>query len=230
MKIHCFQHVPFETPAHILTWAAGKKHTVTETLLYNHEKPPASSGFDLLVVMGGPMSVHDTDQYPWLAPEKEAVAQAIACGKFVLGICLGAQVIADVLGGRVTKNMHKEIGWMPLAQTEEIMRTSPFAALPGKYTAFHWHGETFSIPPGAVLQSSSEGCAHQGFMYKSTVIALQYHIEATAASAGALIDHCGDELVEGRYIHKKEKILGDTARYQTTANGLLERLLDTWLY
>jgi GMP synthase-like glutamine amidotransferase len=229
MKVHYFQHVPFENPACILSWAEDKKHSLTKTLLYENEDPPAAPDFDLLVVMGGPMSIYEHDKYPWLVAEKEAILRAIGRGKRVIGICLGGQLIADILGGKVTRNPHKEIGWMPVVQTTEIMRTSPFDKLPREYVAFHWHGETFSIPPGAVLQSSSAACANQGFMYTDKVIGFQYHIEATAASVGALVENCAEELIDAPYIHKAEKILSDTGLHQKSANGLMETLLETWL-
>jgi len=229
MKLHYFQHVPFENPAYLLDWAESKGHSITKTALYSGEDPLAAPEFDLLVVMGGPMNIYEYDKYPWLGKEKEAIKAAIDKNKFVLGICLGGQLIADVLGGKVTQNPVKEIGWMPLSQTPEISGLKPFDIFPREYMAFHWHGDTFAVPPGAVLQSSSEACGNQGFLYKRRVIGFQYHIEATEASAAALIDNCGDELVEAPRIHDAQRIRGDTARFHAEANALVGRMLDRWL-
>lgn len=229
MRLHYFQHVPFENPAFILSWAQRKGHTITKTLLYGGEDPLSTPDFDMLVVQGGPMNIYEHDKYPWLAKEKESIRSAINGGKFVLGICLGGQLVSDVLGGKVTPNSQKEIGWMPVTQTEEISKLKPFDIFPREYVAFHWHGDTFSLPPGAVRQSSSAGCDNQGFLYKDRVIGFQYHIEATEASAGALVENCGNELVKGTYVHEASRILGDTAKYHKDANRLIERMLDRWL-
>jgi GMP synthase-like glutamine amidotransferase len=179
--------------------------------------------------MGGPMSIYEHDKYPWLVKEKDAIRRAIEANKFVLGICLGGQLIADVLGGPVTRNAQKEIGWMPLTQTDEISTLKPFDIFPGQYLAFHWHGDTFAVPPGAVLQSSSEACKNQGFLYKQRVIGFQYHIEATGASVDALIDNCAGELVKATFVHEAQRLRSDTGRHHEDANALIERMLERWL-
>jgi GMP synthase-like glutamine amidotransferase len=229
MHIHYFQHVAFEDPAYILSWARQKGHVVSKTLMHEGGVPEAVSDFNLLVVMGGPMNVFDYDKYQWLTGEKRAIKNAIDDKKYVLGICLGAQLVADVLGAPVTKNAHKEIGWFPVVQTQEILSCRPFDALPEEYAAFHWHGDTFGLPPGAVIQGSSAGCAHQGFIYDDRVIGLQYHIEATPESVGALIDTCGNELAPSTYVHRAKKIRADTKSFSGTANGLAAKLLDRWI-
>jgi GMP synthase-like glutamine amidotransferase len=118
---------------------------------------------------------------------------------------------------------------MPVIQTPEILVRSPFSVLPKEYVAFHWHGDTFAIPPGAVRQCSSAACVNQGFLYKEKVIGFQYHIEATEQSVSGLVKNCANELVEAPYIHSAEKIMQDTAKYQKTANGLIEKMLEAWL-
>jgi GMP synthase-like glutamine amidotransferase len=229
MRLHYFQHVPFENPAFLLSWAEKKGYTITKTLLYSGDDPIAAPDYDLLVIMGGPMNIYEYEKYPWLVKEKQAISRAIDGNKFVLGICLGGQLIADVLGGKVTKNPQKEIGWLPLTQAPEIGALSPFDIFPKEYMAFHWHGDTFAIPPGAMLQSSSAACTNQGFLYKQRVIGFQYHIEATEQSAGALVDNCGDELVASAHIHTADRIRSDTRKFQAAANALIERMLDKWI-
>jgi len=229
MNIHYFQHIGFEDPAFVLTWARQKGHSVTRTLLHAGEDPGAVFDFNLLVVMGGPMNIYEHDKYPWLAAEKQAITKAIDNGKFVIGICLGAQLVADVLGAKVTKNAHKEIGWLPVVQAQGISVKKPFDALPREYMAFHWHGDTFGLPPGAILQSSSAGCENQGFMFGDRVIGLQYHIEATQKSVEGLIANCGSELVPAQYVHPAEKIRQDTVALSGVANGLTAKLLDRWI-
>jgi GMP synthase-like glutamine amidotransferase len=229
MKIHYFQHVTFEDPAFILSWARQKGHSLSKTMMHAGGDPCAVSDFGLLVVMGGPMNVNEYDKYPWLAAEKQAIRKAIDNRRYVLGICLGAQLVADVLGAEVTLNVHKEIGWFPVVQTREISSLRPFDVLPKEFMAFHWHGDSFGIPEGAVLQGASAGCAHQGFMAGNRVIGLQYHLEATQKSIGALVDNCGNEIVPGPYVRPVEKIRQDTGTFYATANGLAAQLLDRWI-
>ncbi|MDO8724528.1 MAG: type 1 glutamine amidotransferase, partial [Candidatus Methanoperedens sp.] len=163
MRIHSLEHEPFEGLANIETWAKKKGHSITRTLLFNNEELPEISDFDWLFIMGGSMNIYEEDKYPWLKNEKSFIAQAIASKKIVLGVCLGSQLIADVLGGRVSRNKNKEIGWFPVQLTEESKDSSIFNAFPEKFIAFHWHGDTFKIPRGARRIAQSVGCLNQAF-------------------------------------------------------------------
>ena len=150
LRIHYLQHVEFEDAANIVPWAEARGHAVTCTRLHRGEPLPPVDAFDWLVIMGGPMNVCDHDRYPWLVREKAFIGESIGRNKVVLGICLGAQLIADVLGGRITPNREKEIGWFPVSLTGAGLRSPLFQPLPRQFLPFHWHGDTFSIPPGAV--------------------------------------------------------------------------------
>jgi GMP synthase-like glutamine amidotransferase len=208
MKLHYIQHVPFEGPANIESWAREQNWEISSTHLYRGEKPPAADQVDWLVVMGGPMNVYEENQYPWLAAEKEFIREAIAKGKTVLGICLGAQLIADVLGGKVVRNEYKEIGWFPVTCLPEGLSSIPFHGLPNEFTALHWHGDTFSLPPGATMLAESEACPAQAFSFDSgRVLALQFHLESSVESVRSLIENCSDELVDGKYIQTAGDIL-----------------------
>ncbi len=207
MRIHFIQHVPFEGPAAIKDWAAARGHALSRTALYENEPLPAMDDFDWLIVMGGPMGVYDESVYSWLASEKRFIGEAVAAGKTVLGICLGAQLLAVALGGAVRRNAHKEIGWFPVRLVPAAEGIPAFARLPRSFTAFHWHGDTFGIPPGAVRTAESDACAAQAFAYNERVIGLQFHLESTAESVGALVRNCGEELVEGNYIQKTAELV-----------------------
>src|SRR5271165_3985143 len=111
MRLHALQHVPFEGPAAIADWAAAQGVSMTVAHLYRGDALPSLSDFDMLAVMGGPMSVNDSSHYTWLDPEIAFMRAAIGAGKAVLGICLGAQMIAKALGARVYPGAQKEIGW-----------------------------------------------------------------------------------------------------------------------
>jgi GMP synthase (glutamine-hydrolysing) len=134
-----------------------------------------------LVVLGGPMNCDETSRYPHLAVEMEAIRTAIERGMPVLGICLGAQLIARALGARVTKNHEKEIGWYDVTPTPAGAADPLFGHFAGTEKIFQWHGDTFEIPDGAVHLARSAGCANQAFRYGDNVYALQFHLEVDEA-------------------------------------------------
>ena len=205
MKFHYLQHVPFEGLGRIESWIQSKGYVVSATGLYQQEPLPHS--LDWLIVLGRPMNIYEDAQYPWLVQEKRLIEQAIQHNKVVVGICLGAQLIADVLGAKVFQNPHKEMGWFPITLTPEIQSHAFFQGLPRQQTVFHWHGDTFDLPSGTVRIAQSQACANQGFLQGSTVLALQFHLESTPESIQSLIHHCAPELVKGSYIQSPSEML-----------------------
>jgi len=243
MRIHCLQHVPFEGPAAIEDWAVSRGHAISGTELYRglrgtHGAPqqpdvravlPTLQEFELLVIMGGPMSIHDTQEYPWLVAEKALIRAAIEGSAAILGVCLGAQLVAEALGGQVTKNPHPEIGWYPVTLAPDGRRDSAFAGFSESFPALHWHGETFSIPQEAVHVASSEACPNQAFMYdRGRVIGLQFHLECTPESLSMLADAAAHELDSAgteQWVASREELLSPKAPY-TACRELLFTLLD----
>ncbi len=224
MKIHYLQHVPFEGPAYLESIARACGAELAGTSLFAGESLPGPSDFDLLAIMGGPMGVHDERIYPWLGGEKRFIGEAIDAGKIVIGICLGAQLIADVMGAAVYKNSHREIGWFPVARSSGALLTGIGRALPEQFYAFHWHGDTFDIPDGAVRIAESDACRNQGFVYDERVVALQFHLEATPESVRALLDNCRDELDGSRFV-QGEKVIIEDSHYKE-CNGLFNKIID----
>ncbi len=224
MRLHYIQHVAFEGLANIRSWAENQGWTLSATHIYRGEKLPEPEEFDWLVVMGGPMNIYEEKEYPWLAAEKQFIGKAVEANKTVLGICLGAQLLADVLGGRVVRNQHKEIGWLPVVLRPEGSRSVLFKGFPAEFSALHWHGDTFSLPPGAVMLAESEACPAQAFSAKGgRVVGLQFHLESSPESVGLLIENCSDELVEGKYIQKADAIMKRVDHFAaiSTSMGLL---------
>jgi GMP synthase-like glutamine amidotransferase len=222
MKLRYVQHVPFEGPANIQGWAENQGWQISGTHVYRQEKLPGPDEFDWLVIMGGPMNIYEEKEYPWLAPEKKFIGKAIEENKIVLGICLGAQLIADVLGGRVVRNRHKEIGWFPVSLRPEGIESAAFQDFPGKFQALHWHGDTFSLPPGAAMLAESEACPAQAFSSNGgRVLALQFHLESSMDSVRALIQNCSDELVDGAYIQSADAILGSSQNFSSIYDAML---------
>lgn len=189
MKLHWLQHVPFEGLGIIKEWTEENGADLSATRLYAAEKLPMLENFDMLIIMGGPMGIYDHEEHPWLIEEKQFIRAAIDAEKTVLGICLGAQLIADVLGAEVAPGPQKEIGWFPLHRDPSAPQL-----LPENINAFHWHGDTFEIPDGAQRLASSSACPNQGFIYQDRVVGLQFHMEITEPGIEALIEHCGREL------------------------------------
>ncbi len=223
MRLLSVEHTPFEGPANIEEWAKRNGHAFTRVQVYKDELP-LLGGFDWLVVMGGPMSVHDEAKYPWLKAEKRFIRQSIATGKIVLGICLGAQLVAEALGADVRKNEEKEIGWYPVRLTPEAGNAPAFRGLPPEFMAFHWHGETFDIPAKATHVASSEACANQAFEL-SRIVGLQFHLECSGESIEQFIKNGSGELTDGRYVQKADQIRAGYANLEKT-NACLSLMLD----
>jgi len=223
-KVHYVQHVPFEGLSSIESYLLGKGHTLTSTKMYLGETLPAVENFDWLIV-GGPMEIDDHAEHPWLVAEKTFIKQTIDTGKRVLGICLGAQLIAYVLGAKVYQGKHKEIGWFEVESSSALKDTILHDVLPKSFEAFHWHGDTFDIPKGAISLGASKACKHQGFIFDSRVVALQFHLETTAERAAALIAHCGDELDGSKYVQPAHVMMADATRF-TALNRMMFALLD----
>jgi GMP synthase-like glutamine amidotransferase len=173
--------------------------------------------------MGGPMSVNDEDDFPWLVSEKQFIREAINAGKPVLGICLGAQLIASAAGARVYRNSVKEIGWFPIYGTSSE-DGAIFSFLPS-VKVFHWHGETFDLPSGATRLAKSDGCENQAFQIGKSVIGLQFHLETTPKAAREIVSHCRDELVPSRYIQTKEEILSAKRETYKSINQMMDSVL-----
>jgi GMP synthase-like glutamine amidotransferase len=225
MRIHVLQHVPFEGPAAIGHWAAERGFPLTLSRLFAHEPMPPLDDVDLLVVLGGPMSVNDEARFDWLAPEKRCLQHAVADGKRVLGICLGAQLVAHVLGARVFPNPGREVGWWPVHSTDAAASHPLTAHWPREFVPLHWHGETFDLPSGAVWLARSAACAHQAFAMGNRVLALQFHLESTIESVDALARHCPGDLAPGECVQSAVAMLAQTG-HVAQANQLLWQTLE----
>lgn len=205
MRAHYLQHAPFEGLGSIEHWLREAGYGITATQLYSGDLLPDTDQLDLLIVMGGPMSVNDEAAFPWLGPEKTFIRSVIDAGKPVLGICLGAQLIAKVMGSRVFPNGEREIGWFPVQGLAHAAHGA--FRFPAEATVLHWHGETFDLPYGAVQLARSEACENQAFQLGRHVLGLQFHLEATPDLLAGFVEHSGDELTPSRYVQSADAIL-----------------------
>lgn len=209
LRIHYFQHVAFESLGSIEEWISFSGHSLTSTRFFENVKLPEISDIDWLIVMGGAMSVHDEEQFPWLAVEKQFIRHAVDAGKTVLGICLGSQLVSEALGARVYQNKDKEIGWFDIELTPFAQSDSLFFEMGSRIKVFHWHGDTFDLPENAIHLAFSSGTKNQAYIYNGKVLAMQFHLESTLNSLQQMIENCRKELTTGIYVQTEMEILAN---------------------
>lgn len=226
MRILVFRHEPFEGPGAIAQWAHRREHELVEH--YAHRELLVPSAFDMFVVLGGTVSANDDEEHPWLARERDFIANAVTDGKLVLGICLGAQQLARAIGGRVARNPEPEVGFYPVSLTDAGRRTAVFADWPDTFTAGHWHGDTFFPPERAPVIAVSQACMRQGFvMDHGRVVGLQFHLEWTENALLRLVEACRDQLVPGPHVMDADRMLAHPellAEGKELLFGLLDRM------
>ncbi|MBI4302272.1 MAG: type 1 glutamine amidotransferase [Chloroflexi bacterium] len=181
MKFLVLQHIKCEHIGLLGHFLDDKGIGYDIVSLYSNQAIPNLSFYQALVILGGPMNVYEEDKYPYLVDEHQAIKEAIQSNTPVLGICLGAQLIAKALGAKVSPNPTKEIGFYPISLTEEGTRSELFRECPPQFAVFQWHGDTFDIPNGATKLASSSLCSNQAFSYDHHAYALQFHVEVTPA-------------------------------------------------
>ena len=223
MRAHFLQHVPFEGLGNIEPWLKAKRYEITVTQFYEQAQLPDPEKIDFLIIMGGPMSVNDERAFPWLVAEKLFIRNCIDAGKPVLGICLGSQLIANASGARIYQNHEKEIGWFPVQGVPSA--DSSVFRFPASVKMFHWHGDTFDLPPGAVHIARSEGCENQAFQIGKSVIGLQFHPETTFGSLMEMISHSGTELRLSKYVQSEKTILAAKKEQYEVLKNLMEEVL-----
>jgi len=205
LSIHALFHVPYEGLGCIEQWIFKNGHLLSITDFYRDYQLPDLNSIDWLIVMGGPMGIYDENEFSWLKEEKHYIQQAIENGKTIIGICLGSQLIADVLGAKVYPNTQKEIGWFDIHQSESSKTTEPFFYFENQFPVFHWHGDTFDLPEKSTHLFYSDVCKNQGFLYNDNVLGLQFHFEVTEESLLSMLENGADEIIENETIQSAKK-------------------------
>ena len=229
LRIHYFQHVEFEGLGSIEEWVSSSGHSLSSTRFFKDSTLPDIADIDWLIIMGGPMNIHEEDQYPWLKDEKQFIRQAIDSGKIVMGICLGSQLVSSALGAKVYRNKESEIGWFDIEFTKAARACVLFADMGTSIKVFHWHGDTFDLPENAVAMASSAGCKNQAYIFKDRVLAMQFHMEPTKDSLRQMVEKGRGELKPGKYIQTEQEITANTKLLESSREAMfliLDRLAE----
>lgn len=232
MQVHFIRHVPFEELGSFQALFNDESLRLSFTNLWEIPIYPEIDQIDLLIILGGTMGVNDDDKYVFLKSEKEFILKAIQADTKIIGICLGAQLLAHLLGGAITQNNLSEIGWFPirLAPTfKEWLNIDLLELCIDQLQVFHWHGDSIILPNSAINHASSEACATQLFTNGDNIIGIQFHAEATPTSIRSMVDNEGDEIIDAPYIQKKDRILNESVGYKNSEillNLILKKLID----
>lgn len=224
-KLFIIQHASFEGPGCVLDWAIENEYQPEYIQMFDHFEFPNPDSVDFLVIMGGPMSVYEESEYPWLKLEKNFIKSVVDAGKHVLGICLGSQLLAEICGAKVYPGPAKEIGWFEVFKTS----TSEISnELPDSLKVFHWHGDTFDIPENAVRLFESKAVPNQSFLYNKNVLAFQFHLEVKEGDILNMIENGEAEIVENRFIQNKDSILSNV-ELCNSSNEILKSILTNFI-
>ncbi len=227
MRLHLLEHDPIDISENNITiWADKKGYSVDRTDVFKGAKLPAQTDFDWLIVLGGSQHVWQEQEHPWLMAEKRFISETLAKDKIILGICFGAQLLAETLGGRVFSNKHEEIGWYAVTVSDEAKGSYLLKNVPRKFLTFHWHSDHFTLPPGCTRLAFSKPTANQAFIAKNSRVAgLQFHPEYTLDMIQYFAIEYGNEWQKGQYVSGKEAVLSTSGQFPETY-WLMELLLD----
>lgn len=226
MHLHLMQHSPLHGPGRIADWLSSMGHSYTIFHLYADEAPPSLADGDALILLDGPPASLDAEQHPWCKRERKLVAKALNSHKPLLGIGMGARMIAAELGATVGRGTFAEVGWHEVT----LAAQSPFD-LPDIFSALMWHRDVFALPDDALPLGSSPASPVQGFAWDAgRVLGLLCHLEVSFASVTALLDSGEYPAISDKspYIQSRESILAEPRRFDQLA-PLLDRLLSQWI-
>ena len=227
IRIHTLEHDDWNfSRTNITRWADKKGHRIESTDVFKSAPLPKLDGYDWLMVMGGSQHAWEEDINSWLAPEKDYIKEALSTGKVVIGICFGAQLLAEALGGSLFKNGQPEVGWYDVKLNEEGRRSFLFDGLPETFTTFHWHSDHFSLPPDCVCLADSPPTANQVFVKPGKpYVGIQFHPEYTRRMVLEFAEAFGQEWVPNNYVAGKDAIIEKTPEVPDTY-WLMEGLLN----
>ena len=227
MRIQLIEHDPEDfSRTNISSWAAEKGYRVNQTYVCNNEDLPPVDSFDWLMVMGGSQQAWDEGGNSWLQKEKAFLSDTLAAGKIILGICFGAQLLAEALGGNLFPNPQKEIGWHEVSLTREGQESFLFQNIPSDFVTFHWHSDHFSLPRSCTRLAGSKATENQAFVDKDRpLVGLQFHPEYTRDMVTYYAREHSQDWVPDVYVSAKDQVLTRTEEIPDTY-WLMETLLN----
>jgi GMP synthase-like glutamine amidotransferase len=227
MRIRLIEHDPEDfSRTNISFWASKKGYQIQQTYICNNEELPAADSFDWLMIMGGSQHAWDEREIPWLQEEKAFLKEALAAGKIVVGICFGAQLLAEALGGRIFPNRHKEIGWHEVSLNPQGRESFLFKNIPHFFVTFHWHSDHFSLPGSCTKLASSKASENQAFVCNHRpLVGLQFHPEYTRDMVRYYARHHSQDWLSDRFVNDKDQVLARTDELPDTY-WLMETLLN----
>lgn len=230
MRIHFLIHESFEAPGAIETWAQDHGHATTYTRFYENDTLPQNvDNIDYLIVMGGPQSPATTEvecSHYHAKEEIEFIGKAITQDKFLLGVCLGAQLIGEAMGAKFDHSPNREIGVFDLTLTDEAKNDPIFSTFPKVFPVGHWHGDMPGLTPTTAVLATSKGCPRQIVRYSPKVYGFQCHFEFTPASIEGMIENSTDELEQYKDLPFIENADALRAHDYTPINDKLFKFLD----
>jgi len=227
MRIQLIEHDPHDfSRTNISLWVANKGCRVNQIYVCNNEDLPPIDSFDWLMVMGGSQHAWDVEGNAWLQKEKEFVNKSLTAGKIILGICFGAQLLAEALGGKLFPNPHREIGWHEVALNREGQESFLFQNIPPSFVTFHWHSDHFSLPQSCTRLAGSQATANQAFVDKERpLVGLQFHPEYTRQMITYYAREHSQDWTSEDYVSTKDEVLARIAAIPDTY-WLMETLLN----
>lgn len=227
MRLHLLEHDPTDLSSTNMTkWARAKGHPIQHTYVCNNEKLPAMDDFDWLMIMGGSPHAWEEDKHPWLAPEKTFIANALDRHKIIFGVCFGAQLIAEALGGQVFQNDQTEIGWYEIALTDEGKGSFLFQNIPERFITFHWHADYFSLPQGCSRLAFSQPTPIQAFVVEDRpIVGVQFHPEYTKSMVEYFANEVGHEWERDTFVAGRDAVLAQTPKIPDTY-WLMESMME----
>jgi GMP synthase (glutamine-hydrolysing) len=227
-KIYVLQHHPVENLGTIAEALEGAALAWQYVRVNDGQPVPENmKGAGGLIIMGGPMGVYQTDRYPWLRDEMKLIEDAMKSNVPVLGVCLGAQILAAALGAKVERNPNgKEIGWHPIRLSDSAKDDRLMRDLPATMTPFHWHGDIFELPPGAVSLASSDKTPCQAFRHGDKVYGFQFHIEVTEGGVAEMANAFAKELVRENI--QADRMVAQAAEFLPQLEKVSDKVFSRW--
>ena len=233
LRVHYFQHIAGEGFGSCYDYLKAHQAKITATEFFalpvdlplELEALPDIDEVDLLIIMGGTMSVNDEANYPWLKLEKRWLRRYLSAGKPAIGLCLGGQLIANALGASVSRNQHQELGWMDVGRVSHVPEN--YFQIPEKINIMQWHSETFEIPRGGVRLAQNNVCQNQMYQIGRNILGFQFHPEMTPHALQLLIENEEDSAVfNGEYVQPIAELKKTIKSKFEQGNQLLNRAIE----